>query len=166
MVKFVQGYSIFEHDADLYVITVNLVAVMGAGVAKAFRERYPKLFQQYRKDCRNHVLALGYPQIYDAEDGKRFMMFPTKDNWKGNSQLPWVIAGLEWMIDNAGSEFAEDARIVMPPLGCGNGKLPWWPVSKVMHQTMECVPNPVTVVVPPWLWADTYDPNAPDLTSI
>lgn len=163
MVNFVQGYSIFDHDADLYVVTVNLVGVMGAGVAKAFRDRHPKLFQQYRKDCRNGVLSIGWPMVYQGPDNKRYMMFPTKDNWRGRSQIPWVIAGLEWMVDNAGSEFPATDRIVMPPLGCGNGKLPWYAVSQIIYELCGQLPNPVTAVAPPWLYQDTYRPHCTDI---
>jgi hypothetical protein len=148
---FVEGYNIFGVEGDLYVITVNLVGVMGTGVAEAFRDRYRDLYNLYRKDCRSRALKIGRPLVYQADDGKRFMMFPTKDNWRNPSQLLWVSQGLEWMVDNAGSEFPETDHIVMPPLGCGNGKLHWPVVKEAIREAMDCLPNPVTVVVPPWL---------------
>ena len=42
MIEFVSG-DFFEYDADIMVNTVNCVGVMGAGVALAFKKRFPEL---------------------------------------------------------------------------------------------------------------------------
>ena len=41
MIKYVSG-DIFNSKADVIVNPVNLVGVMGAGLAKQFKERYSK----------------------------------------------------------------------------------------------------------------------------
>ena len=81
MAEFIIGKDIFKEPGDLYVITVNTVGVMGAGVAKAFAELHPDLFLRYKHDCKMKSITIGHPAIYEATDGKRYMMFPTNENW-------------------------------------------------------------------------------------
>ena len=50
MIRFTQG-DMFEAPADIRVNTVNCVGVMGAGVALAFKNRYPAMFREYKREC-------------------------------------------------------------------------------------------------------------------
>ncbi len=58
MLEFVKG-NFFEAPADIRVNTVNCVGVMGAGVALAFKLRYPEMFRDYQRDCRNGQVRPG-----------------------------------------------------------------------------------------------------------
>ncbi len=40
--------NIFHHDAEALVNTVNYAGVMSAGLARQFKERYPRVFDDYR----------------------------------------------------------------------------------------------------------------------
>lgn len=153
MAKFVIGKDIFKEPGDLYLITVNTHGVMGAGLAEKFREKFPDLFTKYKHDCKYRIITIGNPVIYLADDGKRYMMFPTKDRWQDPSQLDYLSAGLQWMVDNVGEEDGIDPswKIVVPPLGCGNGLLEWEDVSKMIQLFSEHIPNEMIVVYPPWM---------------
>ena len=50
MIEFVKG-DIFESHCFAAVNPVNCVGVMGAGLAKQFKERYPQMFKEYKKRC-------------------------------------------------------------------------------------------------------------------
>ncbi|MGG6498178.1 UNVERIFIED_CONTAM: phosphatase, partial [Bacteroidetes bacterium 56_B9] len=41
--------SLFDSPAQTLVNTVNLVGVMGKGVALEFKNRYPEMFREYRR---------------------------------------------------------------------------------------------------------------------
>lgn len=153
MAEFVIGKDIFKEPGDLYLITVNTHGVMGAGIAAKFREKFPDLYVKYKHDCKYRIITIGNPVIYLAEDGKRYMMFPTKDRWQDPSQLDYLSAGLQWMVDNVGEEDGIDPKwkIVVPPLGCGHGLLNWDDVSKMIQTFSEHIPNEMVVVYPPWL---------------
>jgi hypothetical protein len=153
MAKFVMGRDIFREPGDLYLITVNTVGVMGAGLAKSFKEKYPDLYLRYKHDCRMRIITIGNPTIYQADDGKRFMMFPTKERWQDPSLPSYLSEGLQWIVDNIGEEDGIDPKwkIVVPPLGCNNGKLDFGMVREMIEQFSQHIPNEMVVVYPPWM---------------
>lgn len=159
MTEFVIGKDIFREDGDLYLITVNCHGVMGAGLAKSFKELYPDLFQQYKHDCKLRIITIGNPVIYLADDGKRFMMFPTKDRWQDPSLMNYISRGLEWMVANVDEPEGIDPKwkIVVPPLGCANGGLNFSEVRQMISAVAAEMPNPIVVVYPPWM---AHDANA------
>lgn len=148
MVVFDGQSNLFDIKADLYVITVNTVAVMGAGIAKAFKERYYDLYRLYRTDCFQKRLQTGKPVIYQADDGLRFMMFPTKEDWRNPSRYDWVAQGLYWMIDQVGKEIDPQWVIAMPPLGCGHGRLDWNAVRPMILHLGNEMPNKIICTLP------------------
>lgn len=148
MVTFTDEVNLFNLKADLYVITVNTIGVMGAGVAKAFKQRYYDLYCLYRTDCIQKKLQTGKPLIYQADDDLRFMMFPTKQNWINPSQYDWVAQGLYWMVEQVGKEIQPDWVIGMPPLGCGHGKLDWGVVAPMIKHICSPMPNQILCTKP------------------
>jgi O-acetyl-ADP-ribose deacetylase (regulator of RNase III) len=50
MLKYLRS-SIFESPAQTLVNTVNTVGVMGKGIAREFKLRYPDMFDEYRNIC-------------------------------------------------------------------------------------------------------------------
>lgn len=160
MVEFVIGTDIFKHDGDLYLITVNCVGVMGTGLAKSFKDTYPDLYERYRHDCKMKMITIGNPAIYEADNGKRFMMFPTKDRWQDGSRPDYISSSLQWMVDSVGDDCDIDPKwkIVMPPLGCANGGLKFSEVRETIQLFADAMPNPIVVVYPPWMEAnDNWD---------
>lgn len=43
--------NIFESDKEVLVNTVNCVGVMGKGIAKTYKEKFPKMFEEYKYLC-------------------------------------------------------------------------------------------------------------------
>ena len=138
--KIVYG-NIFEQDVDALVNPVNCEGVMGAGLAKQFKEKYPNMYKEYRKICKN-----GRPFF----PGDRMSFFIEKDNlwvinlatkylWKDNSQLEYIdlgvknIAGLLRSQQNAKHPINS---IAIPALGCGLGGLRWKDVKKIMEENL------------------------------
>lgn len=50
MIKHIKG-DIFQSDADVILHQVNCMGVMGSGVAKQVREKYPWVFGEYKRIC-------------------------------------------------------------------------------------------------------------------
>ena len=72
--KIIDG-DIFDSNADAIVHQVNCQGVMGAGVARQVRDKYPNVYVEYRALCdryRNNTAALlGYVlgiEFVDPED--------------------------------------------------------------------------------------------------
>lgn len=156
MVEFVIGQDIFKEEGDLYVITVNCIGAMGAGLAKSFRDKFPDLYMKYKHDCKMKIITIGNPAIYQADNGKYYMMFPTKDRWQDDSRPEYITAGLQWMVDSVGPEgdIDPDWKIIIPPLGCANGFLSFQDVREMIKTYCEKMPNKTVVVYPPWMEQD------------
>lgn len=43
--------NIFESNMDVLVDTINCVGVMGKGIAKTYKEKFPKMFDEYKDLC-------------------------------------------------------------------------------------------------------------------
>lgn len=158
MVEFIIGTDIFKEPGDLYLITVNTHGIMGTGLAKVFKDKFPELYQRYRHDCKMKMIAIGQPVIYKADDNRHYMMFPTKERWQDPSQPTYISSGLDWMVNSVGEEIDPKWKIVIPPLGCANGGLDFNIVKETISTFLDAIPNEVVVVYPPWMATDpTWD---------
>lgn len=85
MIEFVEG-DFFDFDADIRINTVNCVGVMGAGVALLFKNKYPKMYKEYVRQCKNNEISPGNPTVWKEGDmfsiSLEIINFPTKDHWK------------------------------------------------------------------------------------
>ena len=66
---------------DAIVNTVNCVGVMGAGLAKQVKDRYPEHYEDYRDRCQQNVVAPGGVS-YSYEPARippYIIDFPTKE---------------------------------------------------------------------------------------
>ena len=61
--KIIDG-DIFESGADIIAHQVNCQGVMGSGVAKQVREKYPQVYEYYKETCsKPHANLLGVCQM-------------------------------------------------------------------------------------------------------
>ena len=146
MVKVLIG-NLFDSTCSAYVNTVNCVGVMGKGVAKEFKLRYPEMYQDYVLRCKNGQLKPGLPyEYYDFLSGKIIINFPTKDHWRSPSRLSYIIDGLNWIKQNYSSLGLNS--IAFPPLGCGNGGLDWRDVGPLMYNMLHDIPIDIEIYAP------------------
>ena len=125
MIHYTSG-NLFDAEVEALVNTVNTVGVMGKGIALAFKQRYPNNMQQYALACKQRRVVTGKIFVTETSEplGPRWIVnFPTKQHWRGKSQMHWVVDGLadlrRFIIEN-------DVRsIAIPALGAGLGGLEW-----------------------------------------
>ena len=127
MITFVSG-NIFNAETQALVNPVNTVGVMGAGLAKQFKERFPENYELYRKACFTKELTVGkvYATKSNIGSGPWIVNFPTKKDWRNPSEFEWVAQGLADL--RIWTDQQHIQSIAVPPLGCGLGGLPWGPV--------------------------------------
>lgn len=133
MLEFVQG-DMFDFPADIRVNTVNCVGVMGAGVALAFKQRYPEMFRDYERDCKDGRVKPGTIQVWKSLSGDWIVNFPTKRDWRDPSRYEDIDAGLDDLrhyLDGLGP-----VTIALPALGCGHGGLDWARVSNMIRNKL------------------------------
>lgn len=113
--------NIFNSGCLALVNPVNCCGVMGAGLAKEFKERFPDMFGMYQIACKNKQLELGKIWVWLEQDGKLIINFPTKHHWTDKSQLINIDKGLAEL-----SQFCKNHKvpsIAIPALGAGLGGL-------------------------------------------
>lgn len=128
MIRFVRG-NIFESQAEALVNTVNCVGVMGKGIAHQFKRAFPAMFEDYAAKCRAGKVKLGEVTFF-RESTRIIINFPTKGHWKSKSRIEDIATGLQSL--RALIEREKIRSIALPPLGCGNGGLPWPAVKQVI----------------------------------
>ena len=126
-------------DYDVLCITTNGTiktngeCVMGAGIAKTAKNKFPTLptiLGKFIKEYGNRCFKLS-----KVNDNTWLVSFPVKHNW-------WEIADLE-LIEKSSLELVEMAdkfnwnKILLPRPGCGNGKLSWNEVKPILSEILD-----------------------------
>ena len=129
--------DITDSSAECIVSAANTVGVMGKGVAKSIKEKFPWCYSPYKQACDKKFISTGnifaikmevHPQIIYPT----IIHLTTKDHWKGSSKLEWVISGC-----NELKQFLDEKQIksvAIPRLGCGLGGLSWDLVKPKMEE--------------------------------
>lgn len=147
-IMFKQG-DIFDSNAQVITNTINTVGVMGAGLAKQFKERFPDMFADYQKRCRRREVRVGRPYLWKPpnREGKWVLNFPTKQHWKSNSRLKWIEEGLCYLLEHY--EEWGIKSLAMPALGCDLGGLNWEKqVKPLMVRYLSQMKIPVEIYEP------------------
>jgi len=159
MITYQKSGDIFAGDWQAIVNPVNCVGTMGAGLALAFKKRFPAMFTAYRKKCLPSTkpwdrIKIGLVWIWDTGNGawdvwggpQYVVNFPTKDDWRDPSKLEWISDGLTDLTYHIIDKNIES--IAFPALGCGYGGLEFEDVKKLMEEKLGPLKISITVFEP------------------
>ena len=111
--------NLLNDQAEVLVNAVNRLGFMGAGIALAFKLKFPEMFQSYKEACSNGAYNESCLTLY-KEQGKVIANLRTvDDNLKGQYTL--VNKGLTELRDVMLEQGLK--TVAIPPLGCGIGGL-------------------------------------------
>lgn len=130
------GIKAFAHG-------VNCAGRMDAGIAVAFKKRWPAMFEAYAKKCEERTLHPGDVFVWKEGDQVVFNLAIAQD--EGKPKLNALVTALGKTIELATGDGIE--KIAMPRLGAAKAKsgLDWTRVRKVITETAETAP--VTLMV-------------------
>jgi O-acetyl-ADP-ribose deacetylase (regulator of RNase III) len=138
--------DLFRINAQVRVNTVNCVGVMGAGIALAFRHKYPAMFEDYKAKCRRGDIRPGRIDVWSASDGTYVVNFPTKVHWREPSRYEYIDEGLtslrEFLVQ------LKDVTVALPALGCGHGGLDWSRVRPMIESKLGNLRANIVVFAP------------------
>lgn len=154
MLSYLKG-DLLSSPAQVLVNTVNIVGVMGKGIALQFKNKYPEMFKSYQHVCEKHMLDVGKLYLWKSPE-KWVLMFPTKKHWRNPSKIEYIESGLRKFADNY--EHLGIESIAFPKLGCGNGNLEWNVVKPIMEKYLK--PLPISV----YIYIDNYTYEQPEHT--
>ena len=143
--------NIFDFPSNFLVNPVNCTGVMGAGLAKQFKERYPKMFKEYKELCMLGKLRPGKLHWYvpkrHGDEGPVIINFPTKDKWQHKSEMSYIVEGLKAMVDII-DKLEKAVNVSIPALGCGLGGLSFTEVHDVLIEGLKNSRHSYLLILP------------------
>lgn len=143
MIQYKMG-DLFNENVEALVNPVNCVGIMGKGIAKTFKQKYPQMFEEYRKACQLNKVKIGEMFIV-KENNKTIICFPTKTDWRLNSKIGYIQKGLYAL--NHEIVKHDIKSIAIPALGCGNGGLDWEYVKPFIDSHLLILSESVKIIV-------------------
>ncbi|MGI9558790.1 MAG: macro domain-containing protein [Thermodesulfobacteriota bacterium] len=167
-IRYKKEGSIVEEQADVLVNTVNCVGVMGKGVAKEFKRKFNKNFEEYEAACKKKEVKPGEMFLYkvcDKGNGmsdmfslpKYIVNFPTKQHWRAKSRMEYIEDGLKDLVKKIQRRKSYIQSIAIPPLGCGAGGLDWSIVRPLIERAFEDMNNLEIIIFEPKELSDETD---------
>lgn len=139
MIQYREG-DLFADESEAYVNAVNCVGIMGGGIARQFRIRYPDYNDDYVRACQAGEVRLGRMHVFQQPEGStpRYLVsFPTMREPGEACDSGNVESGLvdlrTVIRDNA------IGSIAIPALGCGVGGLDWETVKPIIADALDKV---------------------------
>jgi len=113
----------------------NAQGVMGSGVAKAIREKYPEAYRDYNDMYNSRGLELGDVIFSAQEDGKIIINAITQKNYGKDKNTVyvsyWAIADVFRKIDCSSIE-----SVALPMIGAGLANGDWNVISAIIENTL------------------------------
>jgi O-acetyl-ADP-ribose deacetylase (regulator of RNase III) len=116
------------------IVKSNGELVMGAGVAKAFKERWPILpaiIGSMVKHSGNRV----YQVRYDVSNWLHLVSFPTKHHWNNPSDLALIKKSARELVELANQ--LNWTKVYLPRPGVGLGGLDWNVVKAAIEPLLD-----------------------------
>ena len=108
-------------EADVFCNPVNLVGVMGRGLAAEVAKRWPSVLPAYRAMLRSKALSDGSVGAWKRPDNGWILQVPTKRDWRDRSPLRLVARSIKAI--GPACIRRGIRKVAVPPLGCGLGGL-------------------------------------------
>ena len=139
--------DILDSRCQTLVCPVNVVGVMGKGLALDTANRYKGLLYQYRKACSAGDLTIDKLWVYRVSEKRQILCFPTKEHWRYPSKVEWIEHNLKTLAQDY--EALGIISLAMPKIGSGLGKLNWeTEIRPLVYQYLKDLPIPVVVYGP------------------
>ncbi len=127
---FTRGDLFADTSLSAYAHGCNCAGAMGAGIAVAFKERWPRMFDEYRARCADGRFGLGDVFVWSEGDATIYNL-GTQEHWRKKAQLPAVTRALAKMVSLAKASGVE--RIGLPRIAAGLGGLDWPKVKAALE---------------------------------
>ncbi len=146
-IQYVAG-DLFEnvYQAQALAHGCNCQGSMGAGIAVGFRERYPVMYEEYRRRCkaRPRQFNPGDVLLWKADNQPWvFNLATQEDYWRSRATYQTVERVLQAMRAQADAEGI--SSIAMPRIGAGYGGLSWKKVRPIIERVFADWPGTLYV---------------------
>jgi O-acetyl-ADP-ribose deacetylase (regulator of RNase III) len=126
------------HKVQAFAHGCNCQGSMGAGIAKGFRQRYPKMYEEYRRRCKTEPRQFNLGDAWLWKDVRRpwvFNLGTQEGYWHARASYEAIEESLRRMQALAEAEGVKS--IAMPRIGVGFGGLSWKKVRAIVERVFE-----------------------------
>lgn len=139
-IEVVRG-DLFDAEVDVIAHGCNTRGVMGAGIAAAFRHKFPAMYQQYRAFCQSGLFATGSVFKYEITNNPHEANQPFHAIFNlGTQEYPGPdakISHIEECFERIRYYYNVPMVIGIPFIGCGIGSLNWDDVKLAIENVIE-----------------------------
>ena len=130
MLQFIEKGDIFNiAGVNNYAHGCNCAGAMGKGIALQFKNKYPKMYSEYRVMCKDGLFNPGDVFDYNYGNGHIYNL-GTQVSWKTKARLEYVENSVGRMLELASSDNV--TKIALPAIGAGFGGLNWNDVKEIL----------------------------------
>lgn len=140
MLKCIKG-DIFTSNAEFILHQVNCQGIMGSGVAKQVKEKYPIVYDYYKMWCDDPSLKpglLGQIQtVYTDNTGRQAIVNLYAQDKFGSNGCYTDYNALEMCLEKVNKQFAGHTIAIPCRIGCCRGGGNWAIVSKMIEEILS-----------------------------
>lgn len=131
MIHYIEWGNIFNiPSVNTYAHGCNCAGAMGKGIAVQFKERFPKMYLEYKKLCTGGMFNLG--DVFEYNYGQGYVYnLGTQLNWRTKAQTQDIKSAFEKMSFLASNQKIKG--IAMPKIGAGLGGANWEDVKNILE---------------------------------
>ena len=139
MIQFIERGDIFNiKDVNSYAHGCNCAGAMGKGIALQFKNKYPKMYSEYRAMCKDGLFNPGDVFDYNYGNGHIYNL-GTQVSWKTKARLEYNENSVGRMLELAASDNV--TKIALPAIGAGLGGLNWNDVKEILNRVSVNYPD-------------------------
>lgn len=138
MIKYITG-DLIDATQKVIVHGVNCYGVMGSGVAKAIRNKWPEVFEDYHLHYKQFGLKLGDVLPVTTDDGKIIVNAATQENFGRDGRQYCSYDAIEQcflQINDLALEWQVN-EIALPKIGAGLGGGSWTIIENIILKTAK-----------------------------
>lgn len=151
--KEIENGNIFDSKCDIITNPVNCIGIMGAGLAKQFAIRFPRIKEEYRIACRLKDISIGHPSYHaigENDDSRIVCNFPTMYYPGSITKKEDIELGLLQLCKDLTfpDSVIYNKSIAFCALGCGIGRFSYNELKKLIFTIFEEYDNLIELYKP------------------
>lgn len=144
-IEYIKG-DLFTTDIKYIMHGCNNQGVMGSGVAKIIREKYPEAYKQYVLRSQEHRWQLGEVQFVET-NGKVIVNAISQDNYGRDGARYVSYEAITEIMQKIETELSGKVdKIAMPQIGAGLGGGDWDIISSIIEKELKTI-QPVVYIL-------------------
>lgn len=116
--------DLFNSDAKMIGHGINCKGAMRAGIATQFSTRFPDMYEEYKKLCRQQAIKPGDVFYYfDEAENRHIANIASQYRPGPDARYSWTLKGIRSALDIA--QWHGYRSLALPRIACGIGGLDW-----------------------------------------